>query len=183
MLYHSLARCHCARVLSIISSEINGAIDAAIFTAHIPSALSPDAEILPAERRYLESNAMIKILHVDDEADIRSITKLALESIGGFIVTSCSSGKEAVAAVTEAAPDLVVMDVMMPEMDGPTTFLELQKIPDASQIPVIFMTAKNQKDEIDSLMEVGAIGVIAKPFNPMQLSKEVERIWNARSTG
>ncbi|MEP3115085.1 response regulator [Nisaea sp.] len=126
---------------------------------------------------------MIKILHVDDEADIRSITKLALESIGGFNVTSCASGKEAMTAVTEAEPDLIVMDVMMPEMDGPTTFAALQKIPGASRVPVIFMTAKSQKDEIDSLMEVGAIGVIAKPFDPMQLSKEVERIWNARPTG
>ncbi len=126
---------------------------------------------------------MIKILHVDDEADIRSITKLALEAIGGFNVTSCASGKDAMTAVIEAAPDLIVMDVMMPEMDGPTTFAALQKIPDASRVPVIFMTAKSQKDEIDSLMEVGAIGVIAKPFDPMQLSKEVERIWNTRPTG
>lgn len=126
---------------------------------------------------------MIKILHVDDEADIRSITKLALESIGGFDVVSCSSGKEAIASVTDAAPDLIVMDVMMPEMDGPTTFLALQKIPDASRIPVIFMTAKSQQDEIDNLMAVGAIGVIAKPFDPMQLSKEIERIWSARHTG
>jgi len=147
-----------------------------IFTASSPSAFPPDAETWKTKR-------MIKILHVDDEADIRSITKLALESIGGFNVFSCSSGKEAIASVTDTAPDLIVMDVMMPEMDGPTTFLALQKIPDAGRIPVIFMTAKSQKDEIDSLMEVGAIGVIAKPFDPMQLSKEIERIWSARPTG
>ncbi|WP_323795800.1 response regulator [Nisaea sp.] len=126
---------------------------------------------------------MIKILHVDDEADIRSIAKLTLESIGGFDVFSCASGKDAIAAVADTAPDLIVMDVMMPEMDGPTTFLAIQKIPAASHIPVIFMTAKTQKDEIDGLMDIGAIGVIAKPFDPMQLSKEVERIWNSRPTG
>ena len=102
---------------------------------------------------------MIKILHVDDEADIRAITKLALESIGGFNVTSCASGTEAIATVA------------------------LQNIPDANQIPVIFMTAKTQKDEIESLMALGAIGVIAKPFDPVQLSKEVERIWSARTSG
>lgn len=125
---------------------------------------------------------MIKILHVDDEADIRAITKLALESIGGFNVTSCASGTEAIAAVADVAPELIVMDVMMPEMDGPTTFRALQNIPDANQIPVIFMTAKTQKDEIESLMALGAIGVIAKPFDPVQLSKEVERIWSARTS-
>ena len=75
------------------------------------------------------------------------------------------------------------MDVMMPEMDGPTTFRALQDIPDANRIPVIFMTAKTQKDEIESLMALGAIGVIAKPFDPVQLSKEVERIWSARTSG
>ena len=126
---------------------------------------------------------MIKILHVDDEADIRAITKLALESIGGFNVTSCASGTEAIAAVADVAPELIVMDVMMPEMDGPTTFRALQDIPDANRIPVIFMTAKTQKDEIESLMALGAIGVIAKPFDPVQLSKEVERIWSARTSG
>lgn len=125
---------------------------------------------------------MIKILHVDDEADIRAITKLALESIGGFNVTSCASGTEAIAAVADVAPELIVMDVMMPEMDGPTTFRALQDIPNANQIPVIFMTAKTQKDEIESLMALGAIGVIAKPFDPVQLSKEVERIWSARTS-
>ena len=126
---------------------------------------------------------MIKILHVDDEADIRAITKLALESIGGFNVTSCASGTEAIATVTDVAPELIVMDVMMPEMDGPTTFRALQDIPDANRIPVIFMTAKTQKDEIESLMALGAIGVIAKPFDPVQLSKEVERIWSTRTSG
>ena len=126
---------------------------------------------------------MIKILHVDDEADIRAITKLALESIGGFNVTSCASGTEAIATVADVAPELIVMDVMMPEMDGPTTFRALQDIPDANRIPVIFMTAKTQKDEIESLMALGAIGVIAKPFDPVQLSKEVERIWSARISG
>lgn len=124
---------------------------------------------------------MVKILHVDDEADIRSITKLALEAVGGFIVFSCASGKEAISTVGEVEPDLIVMDVMMPEMDGPTTFRALQNIPTASQIPVIFMTAKTQTHEIQELMKVGAIGVIAKPFDPIQLSNEVERIWKGQT--
>lgn len=130
-----------------------------------------------------KESSMLKILHVDDEADIRSVTKLALESIGGFEVVSCASGQEAIDSVADVAPDLIVMDVMMPEMDGPTAFIELQKNPVASPIPVIFMTAKTMQEEIDKLIKFGAIGVIAKPFNPMQLSKDVERIWNERPLG
>ena len=126
---------------------------------------------------------MLKILHVDDEADIRSVTKLALEAIGGFEVVSCASGQEAIDSVADVAPDLIVLDVMMPEMDGPTTLIELQKVCVANPIPVIFMTAKTMPEEIDKLIKIGAIGVIAKPFNPMQLSKDVERIWNDRSLG
>ena len=126
---------------------------------------------------------MLKILHVDDEADIRSVTKLALEAIGGFEVVSCASGQEAIDSVADVAPDLIVLDVMMPEMDGPTTLIELQKVCVANPIAVIFMTAKTMPEEIDKLIKIGAIGVIAKPFNPMQLSKDVERIWNDRSLG
>ncbi|MEQ8333088.1 response regulator [Nisaea sp.] len=125
---------------------------------------------------------MLKILHVDDEADIRSITKLALESIGRFDVLSCASGEEALASVTVQAPDLIVMDVMMPGMDGPTTYRAFQKDPAAARIPVIFMTAKTQSDEVGMLMELGAIGVIAKPFDPVQLSTEVQRIWDSRTS-
>ena len=96
-----------------------------------------------------KDSSMIKILHVDDEADIRSVTKLALESIGGFNVVSCASGREALESVVEVVPDLIVMDVMMPELDGPATLSELQKIPVAQSIPVIFMTAKTMQEEIE----------------------------------
>tara|TARA_R110002012_G_scaffold249366_2_gene426917 strand:+ start:1411 stop:1791 length:381 start_codon:yes stop_codon:yes gene_type:complete len=126
---------------------------------------------------------MLKILHVDDEPDIRAVTRLALESIGGFDVLSCSSGEEALTSVAAQAPDLIVMDVMMPGMDGPTTYRAFQKDPAAAGIPVIFMTAKTQKDEIGMLIELGAIGVIAKPFDPVQLSAEVQRIWDTRASG
>lgn len=126
---------------------------------------------------------MKKILHVDDEKDIRAIAKLALQSVGGFELTSCASGQEALDCVAETAPDLIMLDVMMPGMDGPSTFLELRKRVDASGIPVIFMTAKTQQHEVRNLLDLGAIGVIAKPFNPMKLSEEVRRLWSAWQEG
>ncbi|WP_193180225.1 response regulator [Nisaea sediminum] len=122
---------------------------------------------------------MKKILHVDDEKDIRAVAKLALQSVGGFELTSCASGQEALDCVAETAPDLIMLDVMMPGMDGPSTLIELRKREDVSGVPVIFMTAKTQQDEIRSLLELGAIGVIAKPFNPMKLSEEVLKVWSA----
>lgn len=122
---------------------------------------------------------MKKILHVDDEKDIRAVAKLALESLGGFEVVSCGSGREALDRVAEVAPDLIVLDVMMPEKDGPATLRDLRQHDAAAQTPVIFMTAKTQQDEVQTLLDLGAIGVIAKPFDPMQLSEEIKRVWNA----
>jgi len=121
---------------------------------------------------------MKKILHVDDEKDMRAVAKLALESVGGFELTSCASGPEALDHVAQAAPDLIMLDVMMPDMDGPSTLLELRKREASAEIPVIFMTAATQAEEIDRLMQLGAIGVIAKPFNPMKLSEEVKTVWS-----
>ncbi|WP_420404810.1 response regulator [Nisaea sp.] len=126
---------------------------------------------------------MKKILHVDDEKDIRAVAKLALQSVGGFELTSCASGQEALDCVADTAPDLILLDVMMPDMDGPSTFLELRKREDAAGIPVIFMTAKTREDEVGHLLQLGAIGVIAKPFNPMKLSEDVRMVWSDWKSG
>lgn len=121
---------------------------------------------------------MKKILHVDDEKDIRAVAKLALQTVGGFELFSCASGQEALDCVAEQAPDLILLDVMMPGMDGPSTLFELRKREDVASVPIIFMTAKTQQDEIRHLLEIGAIGVIAKPFNPMTLGQEVRKVWS-----
>ena len=122
-----------------------------------------------------------KILHVEDEDDIRQITKLVLESIGGFEVESCSSGPAALEKVRDFMPDLMILDVMMPEMDGPMTLEALRKLPDFAAIPVIFMTAKAQPQELEQLIDLGAIDIIAKPYDPQTLSEQLHTVWAQHS--
>ena len=118
-----------------------------------------------------------RIMHVEDEPDIREVAKLALEGVGGFMVASCASGAEALEAVSAFRPDLILLDVMMPDMDGPTTLKSLQSIQGLSDIPVIFMTAKVQSREVEHFKALGAIDVIVKPFDPMTLADTVRDIW------
>ena len=122
-----------------------------------------------------------RILHVDDEPNIREIAVVILEDIGGFTVETCGSGREALDKVPSFAPDLILLDVMMPGMDGPTTLRELRKLPQTAQIPVIFMTAKVQAHEIDQYFELGAIGVVTKPFDPMTLCDQIREIWQRQA--
>ena len=121
---------------------------------------------------------LTKFLYVEDDPDIQAVAKIALEIVGGLTLLSCSSGKEALSTVTtEFAPDLLLLDVMMPEMDGPTTLTNLRQIPSLQNTPVIFMTAKVQASEVAYYKSLGAIGVIAKPFDPMQLAEQVRQLW------
>ncbi|MBV9468824.1 MAG: response regulator [Abitibacteriaceae bacterium] len=114
---------------------------------------------------------------IEDEADIQAVAGMALEAVGGFTVQVCSSGREAVQCAAAFAPDLILLDVMMPGMDGPTTLKSLREIPAMAATPVIFMTAKVQPHEVARYQELGAIDVIAKPFDPMTLSATVTSIW------
>ena len=120
-----------------------------------------------------------RLLYVEDEADIRTIAITVLEAVGGFAVIPCSSGKQALAAAPAANADLILLDVMMPEMDGPATLKALRDIPQTAQTPVIFMTAKVQASEIQHYKSLGAIEVIAKPFDPMTLSAQISEIWQS----
>ena len=117
------------------------------------------------------------ILYVEDEADIRTVAQLALETVGGFTLTVCSSGEEAVQVGPSSRPDLILLDVMMPGMDGPTTLAALRKDPALADTPVMFMTAKVQPSEIQQYRDLGALDVIAKPFDPMTLADQVRGIW------
>ncbi|WP_018876984.1 MULTISPECIES: response regulator [unclassified Thioalkalivibrio] len=118
-----------------------------------------------------------RILYVEDEPDIQAVAELALETVGGYTVKTCASGEEAVRDAEAFAPDLILLDVMMPGMDGPTTLEALRGIPALAEVPVAFMTAKVQPSEIAHYKSLGARDVIAKPFDPMTLSDEVRRIW------
>lgn len=118
-----------------------------------------------------------RILYVEDEGDIRTVTAMALEAVGGFSVIACGSGKEALAAAPDANADLILLDVMMPGMDGLATLGALRGLARTADTPVIFMTAKVQASEIQQYLRLGAIDVIAKPFDPMTLSEQIGEIW------
>jgi two-component system OmpR family response regulator len=120
------------------------------------------------------------ILYVEDETDIRTIAKMALEAVGGFTVLACASGQAAVDAAPTAAADLILLDVMMPGLDGPSTLQALRAVAATATTPVIFMTAKVQPAEVAQYKALGALDVIAKPFDPMQISAEIRRIWGSQ---
>ena len=121
-----------------------------------------------------------KILYVEDEPDIQTVAKLALETVGGFTVEICGSGDMALERAPDFDPDLILLDVMMPGMDGPETLSALRRIVGLSDTPVIFMTAKVMESEVERYENLGAVGVIPKPFDPMTLADRVRDIWNAR---
>lgn len=118
-----------------------------------------------------------RILYVEDEPDIQAVAKLALEMVGGFVVKICSSGEEALREAEAFAPDLLLLDVMMPGMDGPSTLSALRDKPATAKVPAIFMTAKVQPAEVEYFKSLGAIDVIPKPFDPMTLASQVNCSW------
>jgi CheY-like chemotaxis protein len=119
-----------------------------------------------------------KVLVVDDDEDIRLLSELALRRIGGWEVAVASSGEEALERAREQKPDVILLDVMMPRIDGPTTLAMLREEPSTANVPVIFLTAKVQQREVDRYRALGARGVIRKPamMRPMQ---SCDTIWSA----
>lgn len=122
-----------------------------------------------------------RVLYVEDEADIQAVAKIALEAVGRFTVKICSSGEEAVREAAAFAPDIILLDVMMPGMDGPCTLKALREQPALACTPVTFMTAKVQPQEVAHFKSLGALDVIPKPFDPMALAGQVRRIWERRN--
>ncbi len=120
-----------------------------------------------------------RIFYVEDEPDIMAVAQLVLQDVGGFELCTASCGSEALEKIQAFDPHLIVLDVMMPGMDGPTTLKELRKIDGLEDTPVFFMTAKVQPKEIEEYKALGAIDVIPKPFDPMTLSDQIKSIWNA----
>ena len=114
-----------------------------------------------------------RILYIDDEADIREVAEMALELDPGFEVRTCASGREGLAAAREWQPGLILLDVMMPELDGPGVLEILRQDAATTAIPVVFITARTQAHEVARLRELGARGVIAKPFDAMTLARQV----------
>ncbi len=118
-----------------------------------------------------------KILYAEDEADIREIATLALESIGQLETVTCESGVQVIDLATAFQPQIILLDVMMPDMDGPTTLKALKNHAVLKTIPVVFLTAKILPDEIERFKALGAIDIIRKPFDPMTLAEQIKQIW------
>lgn len=123
---------------------------------------------------------MRHILIIDDEDDIREVAALSLESIAGWQVSMASSGAEGIQAAEKLHPDAILMDVMMPGMDGPTTFKEMQSHASLARIPVILLTAKVQGVDQRRFHNLGVAGVLQKPFDPLSLADQITSAlgWN-----
>jgi two-component system OmpR family response regulator len=119
--------------------------------------------------------ASIRVLHVDDEPDIRTVVEMSLGLDSAFAVRSCASGEDAITAAADWPPDLILLDVMMPDMDGPTTLTRMRAWPQTARVPVVFLTVRAQASEQAHFLSLGVAGVIAKPFNPMTLGALLRR--------
>ena len=117
-----------------------------------------------------------RILVVDDDPDVRSVISLSLGRVGNMEVVEAHSGHDAIERLRRATYDAIVLDVMMPGMDGPETLAAIRQLPAARNTPVIFLTAKAQPREIQRLLDLGAVGVITKPFDPLGLGAKVEEM-------
>jgi two-component system OmpR family response regulator len=127
--------------------------------------------------------ALEKIMLVEDDPDIRTVAVMALEMVGGLQVQACDSGAKALEQIGAWAPQLVLLDVMMPGMNGPEVLAALRARADTASIPVIFLTAKAQESEIQALRDLGALDVIPKPFDPMTLTDAVRALWDRHQKG
>jgi CheY-like chemotaxis protein len=121
-----------------------------------------------------------KVLIIDDEDDIREVAALSLESVAGWDVVTANSGSQGLARAMEYQPDAILLDVMMPGMDGPSTFRELRKNPATAKIPVLLLTAKVQSSDQRRFADLGVDAVLFKPFDPLTLSDQIASVlgWN-----
>jgi CheY-like chemotaxis protein len=125
----------------------------------------------------MPSRPLNRICYVEDDEDIQRIARMSLERIGKMTVEIVGDPTAAIAAMTAFGPDLVLLDWMMPRMDGPTLFRAMKQHPQTSALPVVFITAKASQPELDELSALGAVGAISKPFSPKDLPDQLRAIW------
>jgi CheY-like chemotaxis protein len=118
-----------------------------------------------------------RVMCVEDDPDIRLILDFSIGRIGGFGLCLCESGIQALERVEDFKPQLVLLDVMMPEMSGPETLIKLRALPVMQGVPIVFLTAKAMQDEVEALLEHGATGIIVKPFDPVALPQKIRIYW------
>jgi CheY-like chemotaxis protein len=124
----------------------------------------------------------MKVLLIDDDEDIRKVGRLSLEAVGNFQTAIAASAREGIEAATTDRPDLILMDMMMPGMDGLTALQEIHQTAGLEAVPIVFMTAKVQRSDIDRYVALGAVGVIRKPFDPLTLPEEIRAILERRAS-
>ena len=120
-----------------------------------------------------------RICYVEDDEDIQRIVRTSLERIGKMTVALVTDPTQAIAVMAEFRPDLVMLDWMMPVMDGPTLFRQMKLRPETSGLPVVFITARASQRDLDELKVLGAAGTISKPFSPKDLPEQLRAIWAA----
>lgn len=125
----------------------------------------------------MNRRALQRVLYVDDEPDIREVVELSLALAADLTVESCGSGEQALKLLPTLRPDLVLLDVMMPGLDGPGTLARMRADPGLAQIPVVFLTAKALPAEIQRFLALGAVAIIPKPFDALKLAEQVQTIW------
>ncbi|MCH8538106.1 MAG: response regulator [Alkalimonas sp.] len=120
---------------------------------------------------------LTRVMHVEDDESIRMVAEMALVDVAGLELLSCDGGQSALEQVVDFAPELILLDVMMPKMDGLQTLAELRKLPTLTATPVVFMTAKIQQAEKQQYLDAGAIAVVEKPFEPMELGDKLRELY------
>lgn len=118
-----------------------------------------------------------RILVADDEPDILEISRIALETVGGYEVSVCTSGRVLLERLNEFGPDLIIVDVLMPDMTGPEVLVEIRRRPEFDSVPVVYLTGVIQDEEVEDLLGTGVADVILKPFDPMKLADRIGGIW------
>ncbi len=124
-----------------------------------------------------------KILSVEDDPDIAVLLGIALEDVGGFETRLCASAAEAIAIAPAFRPDLVLLDIRMPEMSGADLLVRLRAFPELEETPILFMTASVMPDQVERLKALGAAAVLAKPFDPVELPDQIRAVWDRIAGG
>ena len=125
----------------------------------------------------MPAQALTRICYVEDDEDIQRIVRMSLERVGKMTVEIVGDPMSAIARMIAFKPELVMLDWMMPGMDGPTLFRKMREVPETRDLPVVFITAKASQRELEELRTLGAAGTISKPFSPKDLPDQLRAIW------
>jgi CheY-like chemotaxis protein len=126
----------------------------------------------------MPAQPLTRICYVEDDEDIQRIVRMSLEKVGKMTVEVVGDPMVAIERMTAFKPELVMLDWMMPGMDGPTLFRKMREVPETKSLPVVFITAKASSRELEELKTLGALGTISKPFSPRELPEQLRALWN-----